>query len=280
MSVQSAGEGAGSTFTMDMPIWTSSNTEHHATVKRIMTKETLEALQSYSRECITDTADYSRESVRRACSVLPCDDEIAGVWLQNNRSEITNIPNTSSLNVLVVDDVSLNRKMLCRSISSNFNHIAQARDGEEAIRYAMNGGYRRPHIILMDYVMPNMDGPTATKELRALGYKGMIIGVTGNALPADVDIFLSAGATCVLTKPFRPEELYAAIAGMSVHIKLISNQTYHFSILTQLSSILNMLYQDPWKGSKYRMYTINSFFVVLKFFYLLNIYFALRSSIR
>ena len=200
-----------------MPIWTSSNTEHHATVKRIMTKETLEALQSYSRECITDTADYSRESVRRACSVLPCDDEIAGVWLQNNRSEITNIPNTSSLNVLVVDDVSLNRKMLCRSISSNFNHIAQARDGEEAIRYAMNGGYRRPHIILMDYVMPNMDGPTATKELRALGYKGMIIGVTGHALPADVDIFLSAGATCVLTKPFRPEELYAAIAGMYLH---------------------------------------------------------------
>jgi CheY-like chemotaxis protein len=35
-------------------------------------------------------------------------------------------------------------------------------------------------VILMDNVMPNMDGPTATKKIRDMGYKGIIFGVTGN----------------------------------------------------------------------------------------------------
>lgn len=43
--------------------------------------------------------------------------------------------------------------------------------------------------ILMDFVMPRMDGPSAAKAIRHLGYAGPIIGVTGNALQSDVDWF-------------------------------------------------------------------------------------------
>ena len=46
-----------------------------------------------------------------------------------------------------------------------------------------------------------MDGPTATKAIRALGYTGKIFGLTGNALQSDIDLFLNAGADLVLTKP-------------------------------------------------------------------------------
>jgi CheY-like chemotaxis protein len=43
------------------------------------------------------------------------------------------------------------------------------------------------HVVVMDYQMPNMDGPTAIKAIRKLGYRGMIIGLTGNAMQCDQD---------------------------------------------------------------------------------------------
>ena len=54
----------------------------------------------------------------------------------------------------------------------------------------------------MDFVMPNMDGPAATKAIRHLGYCGPIFGVTGNALDSDVNYFVRCGANGVLAKPF------------------------------------------------------------------------------
>ena len=59
--------------------------------------------------------------------------------------------------------------------------------------------------------MPNMTGPASTKAMRQLGYKGPIIGVTGNALPEDREIFMNAGATDVIIKPLRKEALLKII---------------------------------------------------------------------
>ncbi len=46
-----------------------------------------------------------------------------------------------------------------------------------------------------------MDGPTATKEIRALGYTGRVLGVTGNGMPSDKQHFLAHGADDILVKP-------------------------------------------------------------------------------
>ena len=51
------------------------------------------------------------------------------------------------------------------------------------------------------YRMPNMDGPTATEAIRSLGYRGRIVGVTGNAMQHDIDHFLRKGADRVMVKP-------------------------------------------------------------------------------
>ena len=96
-------------------------------------------------------------------------------------------PGNMGYDVLVVDDSRLNRKMLLKFLLKNGNVCTEAEDGLEAIERVKeridfsNGGHGKPYdVILMDFIMPNMDGPTATKRLRSMGYAGLIFGVTGN----------------------------------------------------------------------------------------------------
>jgi CheY-like chemotaxis protein len=73
-----------------------------------------------------------------------------------------------------------------------------------------------PDVILMDFIMPNLDGPSATEQLRQkIGYDGLIIGVTGNALSDEIDYFLRMGADRVLTKPINVDELREIIESSS-----------------------------------------------------------------
>ena len=107
--------------------------------------------------------------------------------------------------VLIVDDAPLNRKMMRRILLTRFNDVAEAEDGQQAldmVRASLSQGeYASYDVITMDYQMPVMDGVTATRRLRQIGYGGQIIAVTGNALGEDVHTFISSGADVVLTKP-------------------------------------------------------------------------------
>jgi CheY-like chemotaxis protein len=57
-----------------------------------------------------------------------------------------------------------------------------------------------------------MDGPTATKEIRKLGYQGAIFGVTGNGLESDVTHFKNSGANHVLIKPLNYSDFLEAMS--------------------------------------------------------------------
>jgi CheY-like chemotaxis protein len=110
--------------------------------------------------------------------------------------------------MLVVDDSPFNRKMLIRLLASKEHTCEQAEDGEVALRkYAeMVARGEPPDAILMDFEMPVMNGPTATARLREMGCTCLIVGVTGNVLPADVLYFLDHGANNVLPKPLVLED--------------------------------------------------------------------------
>jgi CheY-like chemotaxis protein len=62
-------------------------------------------------------------------------------------------------------------------------------------------------VILMDFEMPNLNGPDATRKLRELGCSCLIVGVTGNVLPEDVAIFINSGADAVMSKPLQTHRL-------------------------------------------------------------------------
>ena len=105
--------------------------------------------------------------------------------------------------VLIVDDVAMNRKMLKRLLVTRFEECKEAENGQQAVdmvKDTMLSGLIYD-VIMMDYQMPIMDGVTASSSIRKLGYRGHIIGVTGNALQDDVNLFLANGADKVLTKP-------------------------------------------------------------------------------
>jgi len=57
----------------------------------------------------------------------------------------------------------------------------------------------------MDFEMPVMNGPTATKRLREMECDCYIMGVTGNVMQQDTDVFYAHGANAVLAKPLRIE---------------------------------------------------------------------------
>jgi len=115
--------------------------------------------------------------------------------------------------VLIVDDASLNRRMLRRILQHSYPSIDEAVDGSDAIEmYRVSAAEGNPYaVILMDFQMPNMDGPEATHLIRQMGFRGPIIGVTGNALPFDMQLFLSRGADEILLKPVSIDTLETAI---------------------------------------------------------------------
>jgi CheY-like chemotaxis protein len=127
-----------------------------------------------------------------------------------------------SYHVLVVDDSAMSRKMLCKILKAAGHVCEEAEDGlialEKVKKKMSNTAIRcdnEYNTILMDFIMPNMDGPTATKEIRQLGYKGPIFGVTGNGLESDIRYFESCGADKVLIKPFRIEEFHEQMSILS-----------------------------------------------------------------
>jgi CheY-like chemotaxis protein len=67
---------------------------------------------------------------------------------------------------------------------------------------------KRFDAILMDFVMPVMDGPTATKLIRTLGYTSPIIGCTGNTLDVDRQRFVENGCDRIIGKPFQLALMY------------------------------------------------------------------------
>jgi CheY-like chemotaxis protein len=124
------------------------------------------------------------------------------------------------LRLLVVDDSAVNKRMLLRALQYALPQAAlevvEAADGAEGLRTALESSPPSFDVCLCDAEMPVMNGYEMVAALRGAGSALPVIGVTDNALPADVQRFLDAGASAVVTKPVRMQQLLQA---MRVHVE-------------------------------------------------------------
>jgi len=114
------------------------------------------------------------------------------------------------LKCYVVDDSDISRKMIKRVLSLKHDivvfDIYESFDGVDIISKIHNN-INEIDIIFIDNVMPNLSGSLSTKILRGLGYKNIIIGVTGNGLNEDINEFYDNGADHIFVKPFSKDKI-------------------------------------------------------------------------
>ena len=113
--------------------------------------------------------------------------------------------------VLVVDDDKAVRESLRRSLEFNGYDVSMATDGAEALAGI---AVAAPDIVVMDVMMPRLDGIEATKALRKAGNDVPIIVLTARDAVGDRVEGLDAGADDYLTKPFALQELLARLRAL------------------------------------------------------------------
>ncbi len=113
--------------------------------------------------------------------------------------------------VLVAEDTESNRYVIERMLDAIGCEITLVSNGVEAIEAVRGASF---DVILMDVMMPIMDGEQATQAIRAMAGSASrtpIIGVTAHSLQAERERLLSAGMTACLAKPVRRDDLETAI---------------------------------------------------------------------
>lgn len=109
--------------------------------------------------------------------------------------------------VLVADDEPRITKLVERTLQSEGFHVVTADGGEAALRLAEE---MRPDVILLDIVMPDLDGIEVMRQLREWRPVPVIL-LTARGATADRARGLDLGADDYVAKPFQPEELAARV---------------------------------------------------------------------
>lgn len=116
----------------------------------------------------------------------------------------------SGKTVLLVDDDMRNIYAITSMLESESMTVIPAVNGKDALS-KIQGLTTVPDIILMDIMMPEMDGYEAIRRLRTIaGYENVpVIAITAKAMPQDKEKCLQAGANDYMSKPVNAEKLFA-----------------------------------------------------------------------
>lgn len=109
--------------------------------------------------------------------------------------------------ILVCDDEKDIRSALRIYLTGEGYEVAEAENGTEALKLAAEQEF---HLVLMDIMMPGMDGLTATARLREVSHVPVIL-LTAKSEDTDKILGLTVGADDYITKPFNPLEVIARV---------------------------------------------------------------------
>jgi len=203
LSVHSEGEGKGSTFSMTLPIVFKSD----AIVPTKMSSFSISSMQPKIG------GGFEKGSAALSISLKE-----SSLLLSESKVTDDSLPNKKVVTILIVDDSTMNRKMISRMFSSSEEfeyNLLDAADGQEGVDAVLGGslGYRMSEIdvVLMDNQMPVMNGITAVKLLREGGFKNLIVMISGDSMHSDSVSMGTCGADRVLLKPIRKDALLEMI---------------------------------------------------------------------
>lgn len=152
--------------------------------------------------------------------------------------------------VLIVDDMAANITLLSNLLKDDYD-IKIAKSGAKAIEIA--SGYEKPDLILLDIVMPKMDGYEVCKTLKNSPSTSdiPIIFVTGNDSDVDEERGLNLGAVDYIKKPFNPSVTKIRVK-THIHLKLKSDMLEELSMCDALTHVPNRRNFDESFEKKYK----------------------------
>jgi two-component system response regulator MprA len=148
------------------------------------------------------------------------------------------------MRVLVADDDPGVRDSLRRSLVFNGYEVELAEDGQRALSAI---ALRRPDAVVLDVMMPGLDGLETCRRLRATGEDIPVLMLTARETIADRVAGLDAGADDYLVKPFALEELLARLRALLRRSAVgpEGNQLLRFSDLS-----LDLGTREVWRGQR------------------------------
>ncbi|MCP3975903.1 MAG: response regulator transcription factor [bacterium] len=131
--------------------------------------------------------------------------------------------------VLVAEDDRAVRDAIERALTFEGYTVVTARDGAEALQRVLND---RPDLLLLDVMMPLVDGFEACRRLRASGNSIPVLMLTARTEVSDRVEGLDAGADDYLAKPFALEELLARMRALLRRSSSLSGEMFRVDDLT------------------------------------------------
>jgi two-component system response regulator MprA len=156
---------------------------------------------------------------------------------------------SSKPHVLVVDDDKAVRESLRRSLEFNGYAVSLAADGAEALAgIGSIGQGQGPDVVVMDVMMPRLDGIETTKSLRKAGNDVPILVLTARDAIGDRVEGLDAGADDYLTKPFALQELLARLRALLRRV--VPTEGDETEVLTFADLSMDLATRDVRRGGR------------------------------
>ena len=158
--------------------------------------------------------------------------------------------------LLIIEDERPMRTALADALSAEGYRVLTAADGQAGLDRALA---EKPDLILLDLMMPKLDGFTLCGELRRLGHSVPVLMLTAKGLTEDRVKGLDVGADDYLVKPFSTEELLARVRAI---LRRAQKSSRPLRSLTLGDVRLDFAQQQAWRGRKPLHLTAKEFSVL------------------
>ena len=135
----------------------------------------------------------------------------------NQKHSVASDSTVTPLKVLVVDDTPENRTLLTHLLVKLGHRCITATDGQEAVSRYID---ERPDVILMDVMMPGLDGFDATRQIRLLDSRVPVVLISARADEPSLELGLNCGADDYLIKPISVVVLRAKLTALHRSLQL------------------------------------------------------------